>query len=148
MEVTPTFGAVGDFISIALLIKDIISALDECRGSGKAYRDLIEEITLLHKNIEQIERIYQGPNLPDGFDDLQSIVHTTVAKTRQCLEGFCDRVSKKYGKSLVTGGSGNAFKDVARKIQWKFEEKDIEKFRSEVMGYRMSLEMFLQVTTV
>ncbi len=148
MEVSPTFGAIGDFISIALLIKDIVLALDECRGSGKAYRDLIEEIGLLRTNIEQIELVYQGPELCDGVEDPESAVRVTIARIRKCLEGFCDRFCKKYGESLAEGGSGNVFRDVAKKIQWKFEEKEVEKFRSEVMGYRMSLEMFLQVTTM
>ncbi|KAK4450976.1 hypothetical protein QBC34DRAFT_348557 [Podospora aff. communis PSN243] len=148
MEVALTFGAVGDFLSIALLIKDIISALDECRGSAKAFRELIEEITLLQKNVDQIERIYQGPELGDGFEDLASISQTSIAQIRKCLEGFCTRISNKYGPSLGVGGSGNVFKDVSRKIQWKLEEKEVERFRSEIMGYRMSLAMFLQVTTV
>jgi hypothetical protein len=148
MEVTPTFGAIGDFISIVLLVKDIASALDECRGSSKAFRDLIAEIGLLRKALEQVARIYQGPTLPNSFKDLQAIIHTTIDQTRKCLEDFCDRVTKKYGKSLAERGSGSALKDIARKIQWKFEGKETEKFRSEVMGYRMSLEMFLQVTAV
>jgi len=148
MEVTPTFGAIGDFISIALLIKDVVSALDECRGSAKAYRDLIEEIGLLQKSIEQIERIYQKPEFHDGVEGLESVVQATIIQVRKCLEGFCDRFCKKFGESLAEGGSGNALKDIAKKIQWKFEEKEVEKFRSEVVGYRMSLEMFLQVTMV
>jgi len=148
MEVALTCGAVGDFISIALLIKDIISALDECRGSAKAFRDLIEEIGLLQKNLEQIERIYQGPELPDGLESLGSIARATISQIRTCLEAFCNKVYNKYGESLAEGGSGNVFRDVSRKLQWKLEEREVEKFRSEMAGYRMSLEMFLQVTTV
>ena len=48
MEVAPTFGAVGDIISIVVLITEIPAALDECRGSDKAYRDLVDELNLLH----------------------------------------------------------------------------------------------------
>lgn len=148
MEVALTFGAVGDFLSIALLIKDIIAALDECRGSAKAYGELIEEINLLQKNVDQIERIFKAPDLSDGFQDLNAIAQTTITQTRKCLKGFCARVRRKYGENLAEGGSGNVFKDVTRKIQWKLEEKEVEKFRSDVMAYRMSLEMFLQVTTM
>lgn len=35
MELAFTFGAVGDFIALSVLIKDIIGALDDCRGSSK-----------------------------------------------------------------------------------------------------------------
>ncbi|KAK0717848.1 hypothetical protein B0T26DRAFT_751856 [Lasiosphaeria miniovina] len=47
MELGLTFGAVGDFISIAGLVRDIVLALDSCRGSSKEYRDLVESIELL-----------------------------------------------------------------------------------------------------
>ena len=148
MELALTFGAVGDFLSIALLIKDIISALDECRGSAKSYHDLTQGITLLGEAIKQAEQIYQGSQLPDGLEDLAPIAKATIAQIRTSLKSFRDQVCKKYDHSLAKGGSGNIFKDVSRKIQWKLEEKDAVKFRAEVAGYTMSLKMLLEVTTL
>lgn len=118
MEVTLTFGAVGDFISIGLLIKDIVSALDEHRGSAKSYRELIEGITLLGQAVQQAEQIYQDsqPSALDGLEDLVSIAKSTIAQIDTSLVSFRDGVSAKYGQSLAGGGSGNILKDVSKKI--------------------------------
>jgi len=148
MELALTFGAVGDFLSIALLIKDIVSALDESRGSAKAYRGLVHEITHLQKALEQVDHIYRRPDLPSGLRDLISIVQTTISQVCDSLRTFHGRIGKRYGDSLAEGGSGNIFRDAAKKIQWKLEEKDVDKFRAELAGHRMTLELFLQVTTV
>jgi len=148
MELALTFGAVGDFISIALLIKDTISALDECRGSAKSYRDLIEGITLLGQATQQAEQVYDASQLPDGLEDLVPIAKATIAQIRTSLGSFRDKICKRYGDSLAEGGSGNIVKDVSRRIQRRLEEKDAEKFRAEVAGYTMSLTILLDVTSV
>jgi len=74
MEVALTFGAVG------LLIKDIVSALDELRGSAKSYRELIEGITLLGQVVEQAAQVYQDsqPSTLDGLEDLVPIANATT----------------------------------------------------------------------
>jgi len=47
MELGLTFGAVGDLISIAILIKDSVSAFDDSRGSSKAYSDLVGSLNVI-----------------------------------------------------------------------------------------------------
>ncbi|KAM7191363.1 hypothetical protein V8F33_008966 [Rhypophila sp. PSN 637] len=148
MELALTFGAIGDFISIASLIKDVLSALDDSRGSTKAYRDLIDEITHLQKALEQVEHIFRGPDLPSGLRHLISIAQSTITQVREALKEFQSRICKKYDNNLTEGGSGNIFKDAAKKIQFKLEEKNVAKFRAELAGHRMCLELFLQVTAV
>jgi len=150
MEVALTFGAVGDFISTGLLIKDIVSALDELRGSAKSYRELIEGITLLGQVVEQAAQVYQDsqPSALDGLEDLVPIANATTVQICTSLQGFRDRISAKYSQSLVGGGSGNLLKDVSKKIQWRVEEKDVEKFRTEILGYTTSMKLLLEVTTV
>ncbi|KAK0668550.1 hypothetical protein QBC41DRAFT_276733 [Cercophora samala] len=148
MEFALTFGAVGDFLALLSLINDIRSALDDCRGSNKTYRDLVESLTLLQKSLEQVEKIYQGPNFASGLQDLGAIAQATVNQACASLQEFRDKVSSKYGSSLASNGSGNVFKDVTRKIQWKFEEKDVEQFRAKVAGLTVSLNLLLDVTAV
>ncbi|KAH6976039.1 hypothetical protein BKA56DRAFT_552474 [Ilyonectria sp. MPI-CAGE-AT-0026] len=147
MEFALAFGSVGDFIAIALLIKDIICALDDCRGSAKEYRDLIQELNILEKTLQEVEHIYNNPRLSDGLDDLSKIALLTTKQIQQCLEGFCDKI-QKYGPSLAKAGTGNALKDAARKIQWKLEENDSSKFRADITGYTMSLQVLMEVTTL
>jgi hypothetical protein len=40
MEVALSFGAFGDLLALSILIKDIVSALDDCRGSSREYQNL------------------------------------------------------------------------------------------------------------
>ncbi|KAK4185168.1 hypothetical protein QBC35DRAFT_538317 [Podospora australis] len=145
-----SIGAVGDFISIALLIKDIISALDDSRGSSKTYADLVQSITNLQQALQEVERVYQNPaDLPESLSDLRVIALGHVGQIKQCLENYCSKTSSKYGPSLAGNGSGSVLRDVSRKTQWRLlEEKDAEKFREEVRGYTMSLKILVQVTTV
>ncbi|KAK4673856.1 hypothetical protein QC763_115600 [Podospora pseudopauciseta] len=148
MEFTLTFGAVGDFLALLSLINDIRSALDDCRGSKKTYRDLVESLTLLQKSLEQVVKIYQGPGFASGLQDLGAIAQATVNQVCAALQEFRDRISSKYGSSLASNGSGNVLRDVTRKIQWKFEEKDVEQFRAKVAGLTVSLNLLLDATTV
>lgn len=46
---TITFGSVGDIISICLLAKEIIGAIDESRGSAKEYQELTDELRSLER---------------------------------------------------------------------------------------------------
>ncbi|KAM5386445.1 hypothetical protein ACJZ2D_000408 [Fusarium nematophilum] len=127
MEVAFAFGAVGDFIA--------------------EYRDVVQALATLRKALEEVEYIYRDPKLSDDFKDLCTIALRTVEQVRQCLEGFRNQI-RKYGPGLADGGTGNLFKDVARKIQWKLEEKDVDKFRADVAGSTISLKVLLEVTTV
>jgi hypothetical protein len=55
---------------------------------------------------------------------------------------------EKYCVSLSPGGSGNRLKDAARKIQFKLNDKDIEKVRDDVAAYAVALKMILQTMTL
>ncbi|KAK4199820.1 hypothetical protein QBC40DRAFT_265582 [Triangularia verruculosa] len=148
MEFALTFGAVGDFLALISLINDIRLALDDCRGSNKTYRELIEGLSLLEKSLQQVEKIYQGPGFAVGLQDLGAIAQATVDQVCAALQEFRDKICSKYGPSLASGGSGNVLKDVTRKIQWKFEERDVEQFRAKVAGLTVSLNLLLDVTAV
>ena len=39
-----TFGAVGDIISVCLLLKDLVEMLDQARGSKAEYQSVIREL--------------------------------------------------------------------------------------------------------
>lgn len=147
MEFALAFGAVGDFLALGLLIKDIVSALDDCRGSEKDYRDLIESLEGLGKTLQQVEQVYRDPQIINTLDDLSEIARCTLEQIRQCLEGFHNHL-RKYESTLGPGGTGSRLKGVVRKIQWKLEEKDVSKFRADVAGYAVSLKVLLEVTTM
>lgn len=149
MEVGLTCSAVGDVISIILLVKDIISALDDARGSAKAYRDLVQGMELLQKTLEEVDQaLVVLPNELTGYDSIVQASEATVTQIQRCLEDLRRKVIKKYGASLCEGGSGNFIKDVWKRIQWTMEEKDVDKFRAVIAGYTATLKMILDVTAM
>lgn len=65
-----------------------------------------------------------------------------------CIVEFRDRI-KKYHQSLSVGGSGSAFKDVARKICWRAFVKDhVVVFRDRVNAHSMAMNMLLATASV
>ncbi|KAI6773038.1 hypothetical protein HG530_003996 [Fusarium avenaceum] len=149
MDFGLSFGAVGDFISIALLIKDIIASLDDCRGSAKQYRELVQSLDILGQTLEVVQKTFEDPQFTDSLEDLSKISLTTVSQIQSCLQGFLDQIHK-YETSLGVNasGSGNTLRSISRKIQWKLNEKDVDKFRTEIAGCTMTLKVLLEVTTM
>lgn len=147
MAFAPSFGSFGDFLSIAILIKDIIVALDECRGSSHKYQDLRQGLEVLGETICHVERAYHNPKLVVPNDTSTTAIRI-VSRIHQCLAAFNSQKLQKFATSFSPGGSGNPFKDVARKIQFKFDEKDIENFQREIMGYNLLLTTLMEVSTM
>jgi RNA polymerase-interacting CarD/CdnL/TRCF family regulator len=57
-----TLGSVGDIISISLIVKDLVKALDDCRGSASEYQALIRELWVLDRvllEVELLTRMYE-----------------------------------------------------------------------------------------
>lgn len=139
-----TFGAVGDFISIGVLIKDLVELLDDSRGSSWEYRSLVQQLEVLGRVIDQADDFCRqhcdSPNLTGIRDELKSI--TQEAKRR--VDDVADKV-RKYSVSLSQGGSKSVTKDAARKIQWSLEKKEIEKFRDDVLRYTASIQALLAI---
>lgn len=147
MEFTLAFGAVGDFIAVIALIKDIITALDDSRGSTKDYRDVIHSLEILQRTVEQVSKIYDDHGVAKDLSDLRILAMNSASRIQQALEAFRNR-NRKFDNSLGPGAKKKVFRDVIRKIQWSFEEKDVNKLRDEMKGYTVSLSMLLDVTTM
>ncbi|KAG8670401.1 hypothetical protein FPOAC1_009813 [Fusarium poae] len=149
MEFGLSFGAVGDFISIAVLIKDIIAALDDSRGSVKEYRELVQQLNTLSQTLDAIQQTLENPHLTHSIEGISGIALDTVAKIKNCLVGFLAKISK-YEPALGTSAplQKTSLNSIRRKVQWNLNEKDVEKFHSEVMGYTMALKVVFDVITV
>lgn len=147
MAFAPSFGSLGDFLSIAILIKDIIVALDDCRGSSHKYHDLKQGLEVLGETICHVKRAYHNPKIVVSNDTSATAIRI-VSRIHQCLAAFNSQKLQKFATSFSPGGSGNPFKDVARKIQFKFDEKDIENFQREIMGYNLLLTTLMEVSTM
>ncbi|KAK2770121.1 hypothetical protein CKAH01_04464 [Colletotrichum kahawae] len=147
MEFTLAFGAVGDFIAVIALIKDIITALDDCRGSAKDYRDVVQALGILGKTVQQVNQIYDDVDVARDLNDLKILAISSAGQIERCLKSFRDH-NRKFKRSLGAGGAQHILQGVTRKIQWRFEEKDVTKFREDIKWYTTSLSMLLEVTTI
>jgi hypothetical protein len=139
-----TCGSVGDIISVSLLVKELLIALNDSRGSSSEYQAVVRELYILDTALLQVEQHLRSRTTTPELYALYNTASQTVIKCRDAVEKFTVRI-RRYGQSLATGGSGNVIKDAARKIQWRASQKsaDIAKFRAEVTGYSNSINMLL-----
>jgi hypothetical protein len=143
-----TFGSVGDVISVSLLVKDLLLALDSSKGSSAEYQKCVRELYILDTALLQVERLSRTHSAAPELYALCETARHSIDKCRISVASFTDRI-RKYGKSLAAGGSGNSFKDAARKVQWELCEKDeVARFRVEVAGYSNSINMLLATASV
>ncbi|KAL3297026.1 vegetative cell wall protein gp1 [Colletotrichum asianum] len=122
MEFTLAFGAVGDFIAVLELIKNIVAALDDSCGSRKQHRDVAWSLKILESTVRQIEEVCHDQELRSEI--------------------------RKFGPSLANHGTNNVLRDAARKVQWRLEEKEVEKLREELLRHTISMNTLLELTTL
>ena len=129
----------GDFIAGINLVKDVIKALQDSKGSSKEYLELITELRTLEIALLEIKAL-----------DLQIEQRTQRAALRhaatQCQTSI-DNLLKdltKYSTHLRLGGSLCAWKDAYRKIQWRLCKKDdLVRFRDEIGFHVQSIQMLM-----
>ena len=137
MSFAPTFGSVGDIISVTILIKDIIKCLKDAQGSKKEYSGTIETLETLEVVVSQVYG--QTSELSDD-DALRTPATAIAVKIERALNDFKILVAK-YQPSLQPGGSGNMAKDAIRKIQWKLADADVKTFRENIQTLLASLNV-------
>ncbi len=144
-----TCSSVGDIISVSLLVKVLVIALDDARGSSAEYQSIIRELYFLDSALLRVEQLQRTSAPSPEIEALRDTAHRTVEKCRECIQPIQDSIAK-YKKSLSPTGSGSTMKDAARKIQWKAEGKheEVAKFRAELTGYTESINMLLSTMSM
>lgn len=132
MEVT--FGAVGDFISIGVLIKDFIELLDDSRGSVWEYNSLKQQLIFLRLNLDLAKRSYDEHYNAPQFQDIRTTLESVVDEAERRLEGIAVKV-QKYTSTLSKDSTERRIKRLARKVQWSLEKKETEKFLLDLNRY-------------
>ncbi|PVI02417.1 hypothetical protein DM02DRAFT_487375, partial [Periconia macrospinosa] len=147
-----TFGAVGDIISVCLLVKDLVEALDKARGSQAEYQSLTRELWILDRvllEVDLLARTHEGGKTPE-LNALCQTARKAVDRCKDLVNNFMVRL-KKYQSSFdgSFGSTANAFKTTALKVRWRMGEKDeIEKFRVDIAATTASLQMLLVTASV
>ncbi|PVH89250.1 hypothetical protein DL98DRAFT_647802 [Cadophora sp. DSE1049] len=142
-----TFGSVGDIISICLIVKDLVAALDDSRGSKAEYREVVRELYILDRALLEVDILSRTCERTPELVALCKTARQTAQNCRQCIETFTKKI-KKYGTSLGEGSSRNILRDTVMKIRWVSQKEDLEKFRAEVAAHSSSMNMLLATASV
>jgi hypothetical protein len=145
-----TFGAVGDIISVCLLVKDLVEVLDKARGSKAEYQAAIRELWILDRALLEIDlfnRQYGDGSTPE-LRGLCETAKQAVTKCRGLVTTFLGRI-RRYQNSFDEGQKSNLLKETAMAVRWRVVEKDtLEQFRVEIAGASSSLQMLLVTVSV
>ena len=143
-----TFGAVGDIISVCLLVKDLVDLLDNSHGSPGEFRNLIRELGSLERSLLLVDVACRMHNTHPELGDLCSAAEQAVQECQTSLNDLSARI-QKYVAHFREGGSGNAVKDAGMKLRWHIQEKDaIVKFRNTIATHTSALNILLASVTV
>ncbi|KAF5703318.1 vegetative cell wall gp1 [Fusarium mundagurra] len=137
MEVT--FGAVGDFISIGVLIKDFIELLDDSRGSAWEYNSLKQQLTFLRLNLDLAKRSYDEYYKAPQFQDIRNTLESVVDEAERRLEDIAVKV-QKYTSTLSEGSAERRIKKVARKKDQSDTQQLVSKLQKDFDDRFSSLE--------
>jgi hypothetical protein len=135
--------SVGDCISACILIKDVVAALDDSRGSAAEYQELCRELWSLDRALLQVHQVAHASEKTVELNALQQTVGRAAAQCKDCIEAFLKKI-KRYQRSLRNGGSGNKLRDAVGKIRWSVMQKDeLAKFRVEINAHASAINMLL-----
>ena len=141
-----TFGALGDIISLCILIKDLVKCLDDCRGSSAEYQVVIRELWSLERALLEVE-------LLSRTWEHSAELNALAAATKKCAE-HCHKSVTNFKQRLETfqplgGSSKGLIKKTASRIRWQVSEKeDLARFRAEINAHCSSINMLLITTSV
>lgn len=149
-----TFGSVGDIIAVGLLVKDLVEALNQSRGSQAEYKQLVAELNLLQDVLARIDNLCNTTTTA-GPRPQVSVLHDTAKaiaqNCRKCIEGFNIKL-ERYDKTLGSSGArrkSEAFKAAMAKIRWQLGEKEgVVEFRAAVAGQTALLNLVLSAITL
>jgi hypothetical protein len=145
-----TFGAVGDIISVCLLVKDLVEALDSARGSKAEYQSAIRELWILDRALLEIDLLSRvhGDGATPELRSLCVTAKQAVSRCRDLVSTFLQR-TRRYQSTLGEGQKSNVIQEMAMKVRWRVGEKEaLDQFRVEIAGTTSSLQMLLATASV
>ena len=145
-----TFGAVGDIISVCLLVKDLVEALDKTRGSKAEYRSAQSELLILEGTLLEVDVLIKahGSGSTPELRDICTKAEQAAARCKDLIRVFSDRV-RKYKRTFEESHDQHVFRDVTTKIRWQVGEKDaLEQFRGELERTTSSLRTLLVIASL
>ncbi len=129
----------GDFITGMKLVKDIIQALSDSRGSSKEYQEIIAEL----RNLETVLILVKEQDNQTTQISQRTALRQAVEDCRTIIDEFLVSIRKYHGH-LHVGGSNNKWKSSLRKIQWHFCKADkLTPFRLRIASLVQNIGILL-----
>ncbi|ERF77094.1 hypothetical protein EPUS_06312 [Endocarpon pusillum Z07020] len=129
----------GDFINSINLVKDIIKALNDSKGSSREYLEVIAEL----RGLETVLILVKTQYNTTAQISQRTALRQAVEDCHTCIDNFLRSIQKYHGH-LTTLGSNNKWKDGLRKIQWHLCKADeLSSFRLRIASQVQNIEMLL-----
>lgn len=136
------FGSAGDIITVSLLVKDLVKALNDSCGSAVEYQNLIHDLQLLENLLLRVQDTLRATKTTVELAALCQTSERIASACAGSIERFRERV-RKYDKTLANNDA-NKIKSAVSKMRWHVSEKDeLPKFRIEIAGHLASLNLLL-----
>ncbi|KAI8941307.1 hypothetical protein NX059_002534 [Plenodomus lindquistii] len=135
-----SFGfAVGDFIAVGKLIRDISDCLQSVGGAESEYQELIRVFDSLKSALHHLDRLSStGP--PSRH--VESIKFTALS-CQYSLQEFLQKI-KNYEKSLGVWGRPNRIKRTVSKLQWTFnQQEEVERLKTYLSIHLATIDTML-----
>ncbi|KAE9378376.1 hypothetical protein N431DRAFT_528643 [Stipitochalara longipes BDJ] len=147
-----TVSSVGDIISLCLLVKDLIAALDEARSSVADYQEIRRELWALERTLQEVDLISRTEINTPEINALFETVRQAAKNCRRCVETFVERIrgytSFEEGRTSKEGLK-DIVKHASRKIGWMAFHKDaVMKFRAEIGAHSGLINILLNMATL
>jgi hypothetical protein len=135
-----SFGfSVGDFLSAAILIKDIVICLKASGGSASEYQELMRELDGFQSALTGIEHLKASPEQTPTVNGIK----VAALNCRYILRDFLTKL-ETYEKSLAAGKTRGWAVDSTKKIKYELAMKaEVQNLRTYLMMHMSSLNMRL-----
>ena len=144
----PFAPSLGDIIALSILIKELVKALEESRGSSAEYQDCVRKLWALNRVVREVETICKSNKTTIELN----AQHETLLCIANLCKGSIEKVLKgirKFRPSLRKGGSGSRMRDTLRKAQWQVLRSDeLAKITAEAGCYCSIFSLHISIASM
>ncbi|RYN78887.1 hypothetical protein AA0117_g3955 [Alternaria alternata] len=139
-----TFGSFGDIIAAVQVVYKLIEVINAQRGAKREFGDLLVDLRLFHRYLEQLVSFWQTRQEDPSLEVLYNVLQPSISDTKGEISSFLEHIISRYGKSLLSKSKPNP-KDVGKMLQWHMLERDnVARLQDKL---RKSKEIILMVQT-
>ena len=144
MPFTP-IGSLGDIIALSRLVRDLIQALDQTKGSSAQYQEITRKLWAFKRVVQEVETVCRKRERTVELDTLRATTCCIANQARQCIKAFSKNI-REYETNLSKCGSRNVVQGAFKKVQWRVCRSDeLSKLQTEVDVYCSTLSVLLSI---